>query len=153
VDADQPVSNIRGMSDVLDVELSSRDTQLTLVAAFAALALLLAGAGLYGVLSYTVAQRGPEIGLRMALGAPRGTVVRSVLRSAASLAALGLVLGVLGALAATRLIASFLFGVGSTDPATYAAVAAAIALVTLLAAYVPARRAASVDPMTALRGD
>jgi macrolide transport system ATP-binding/permease protein len=80
-------------------------------------------------------------------------VVRSVLRSAASLAALGLVLGVLGALAATRLIASFLFGVGSTDPATYAAVAAAIALVTLLAAYVPARRAASVDPMTALRVD
>ncbi|HEX5047178.1 MAG TPA: ABC transporter permease [Gammaproteobacteria bacterium] len=153
VDAEQPVSNIRGMSEVLDVELSSRNTQLTLVAALAALALLLAGAGLYGVLSYTVAQRGPEIGLRMALGARRSSVVRSVLRSAASLAALGLVLGVLGALAATRLIGSFLFGVGSTDPATYAAVAAAIALVTLLAAYVPARRAASVDPMTALRVD
>jgi putative ABC transport system permease protein len=153
VDPNQPVSEVRSMGDVLDAELAGRNTQLTLVGAFAALALLLAAAGLYGVLSYAVSQRTAEIGLRMALGAQRGNVVRSVVSSALSLAAIGLVLGVGGALAATRLIAALLFGVGPTDPATYAAVAGTIALVTMVASFVPARRAASVDPMQALRID
>jgi len=153
VDPNQPVSGIRPMGDVFDAELAARNTQLTLVGAFAALALLLAAAGLYGVLSYAVSQRTAEIGLRMALGAQRGNVVRSVLRNALSLAALGLVLGVIGALVATRLIASFLFGVSAADPTTFGIVAASILLVTLAASYVPARRAASVDPMTALRTD
>jgi putative ABC transport system permease protein len=153
VDPNQPVSGVRPMGDVLDAELASRNTQLTLVGAFAALALVLAAAGLYGVLSYAVSQRTAEIGLRMALGAQRGNVVGSVLGSALRLAAVGLALGVVGALAATRLIATFLFGTASTDPATYAAVAAAIASITVVASYVPARRAASVDPMAALRVD
>ncbi|HET7132643.1 MAG TPA: FtsX-like permease family protein, partial [Gammaproteobacteria bacterium] len=153
VDPNQPVSGVRPMGDVFDAELAGRNTQLTLVGAFAGLALLLAAAGLYGVLSYAVAQRTAEIGLRMALGAQRGNVVRSVVSSALSLAAVGLVLGVLVALAATRLIAAFLFGVASTDPASYTVVAGTIALVTVLASFVPARRAASVDPMAALRVD
>ena len=141
------------MTGVQTCALPICNTQLTLVGAFAGLALLLAAAGLYGVLSYSVSQRTAEIGLRMALGAQRGTVVRAVLRGALSLATLGLVLGVAGALVAARLIASFLFGVGSTDPATYAGVAGIIAVVTLLASYVPARRAAGIDPITALRVD
>jgi predicted permease len=153
VDPNQPVSDVRSMGDVFDVELADRNTQLTLVGAFAALALLLAAAGLYGVLSYAVAQRSAEIGLRMALGAQRANVVRNVLRSAFSLAVVGLAIGVAGALGAARLIASFLYGVSPADPATFVAVAGVILGVALLASYVPARRAASVDPMTALRMD
>jgi putative ABC transport system permease protein len=153
VDPNQPVSSIRPMSDVLDAELAGRNTQLTLVGAFAALALLLAAAGLYGVLSYSVAQRSAEIGLRMALGAQRAHVVRGVLRSALSLAALGLGIGAVGAIGATRLISSLLFGVSAIDPATLASVAGAVLVVALLASYVPARRAATVDPLSALRTD
>jgi predicted permease len=153
VDPNQPVSNVRAMETVLDAELAGRNTQLTLVGAFAALALLLAAAGLFGVLSYAVQQRTAEIGLRMALGAQRAHIVRAVLRSALGLAAFGLGIGVIGALGAGRLVASFLFGVSPVDPATFAAVAGAILGVALLASYVPARRAATVDPMSALRTD
>jgi predicted permease len=150
VDADQPVG-IRSMSDVLDAAVANRSMQLTLVGAFAALALLLASIGLYGVLSYTVARRTSEIGLRMALGAPRGSVVGAVVRNALLTAVIGLAVGLAGSLALSRLLASSLFGVRPTDPATLAAVSAAVLLVTLLASYVPARRAADVDPVSALR--
>jgi ABC-type antimicrobial peptide transport system permease subunit len=153
VDADQPIPSVRTMADVFDVELANRNTQTTLVGAFAAVALLLASVGLYGVLSYTVAQRTAEIGLRMALGAQARNVVRHVLRSALGLAGLGIVLGVAGALAVSRLLSSFLFGVSPTDPVTLAGVALLLGLVTVVASYLPARRAASVDPMTALRSD
>lgn len=153
VDADQPVSTMRTMDEVFDTELANRNTQLTLVGAFAALALVLAAVGLYGVLSYAVTQRTAEIGLRMALGAQHGTVVRSVVRGALALACVGLLVGVAGALALTRLVESFLFGVSATDPTTFAAAAALLLLVTGAAAYLPARRAASVDPMTALRNE
>ncbi|HEY5567493.1 MAG TPA: ABC transporter permease [Gammaproteobacteria bacterium] len=150
-DPNQPVSSVRSMSEIFDAELANRNTQLTLVGGFAVLALLVASVGLYGVLSYTVAQRTPEIGLRMALGAERGNVVGSVLRGALLLAALGIVLGIAFAFGLTRLLSSFLFGVSPTDPATFAAVSAVLLLVTGLASYLPARRAASVDPVTALR--
>jgi ABC-type antimicrobial peptide transport system permease subunit len=110
------------MREVLDSELTSRNTQMTLVGSFAALALLLAAVGLYGVLSYTVAQRTAEIGLRMALGAQTATVVRGVVRSALGLAAIGVALGLVGAFAVTRFLSSFLFGVSPMDPATFAAV-------------------------------
>jgi putative ABC transport system permease protein len=153
VDADQPVASVRSMREVLDSELTNRNTQMTLVGGFAGLALLLAAVGLYGVLSYTVAQRTAEIGLRMALGAQASTVVRGVLRSALGLAAIGIALGLAGALGVTRFLSSFLFGVSPMDPATFAAVAVLLILVTSVASWVPARRAASVDPVSALRSE
>jgi putative ABC transport system permease protein len=153
VDTNQPVSSIRSMSQIFDEELASRNTQLTLVGGFAVLALLLASAGLYGVLSYTVAQRAPEIGVRMALGAQRGNVLRSVLRSALLLAVFGVLLGLAASFGLSRVLASFLFGVSPTDPATFVAVPVLLVLVAILASYIPARRAASVDPISALRID
>ncbi len=139
------------MSEVFDAELLNRNTQMTLVAAFAVLALLMASVGLYGVLSYTVAQRTQEIGVRMALGAQPAIVVVEVVRGALLLAVSGLVLGLAGAFALTRLLTSFLFSVGPTDPATFAAVSLLLLLVAGLASFVPARRAANVDPVSVLR--
>jgi predicted permease len=151
VDANQSVSWVRPMTEIFDADLANRNAQLTLVSAFAMLALLLASIGLYGVLSYAVTQRTPEIGVRMALGAPRSAVVRSVVRSALLLAAIGIGLGLGGAFGLTRFLASFLFEVSPTDPATLAGVAAMIVIVTVCASYVPARRAAAVDPISVLR--
>jgi putative ABC transport system permease protein len=153
VDPDQPVSSVRAMREVLDAELASRDTQLTLIGAFAVMALVLAAVGLYGVLSYTVSQSTNEIGLRMALGARRSAVIGAVLRSALATAAVGIGAGLVAAFAATRTIASFLYGVSPTDPTTAVAVGGLLLLVAVLAALVPALRAASVNPMTALRAD
>jgi putative ABC transport system permease protein len=153
VDPDQPVSNVRAMSEVLDAELGARNTQLTLIGAFAVMALVLAAVGLYGTLSYTVSQSTNEIGLRMALGARQTTVVGAVVRSALGTALVGTGVGLVAALVLTRTTASFLYGVSPTDPATAAAVAAVLLLVAGLAALVPALRAASVNPMTALRAE
>jgi putative ABC transport system permease protein len=151
VDPNQPVSNLRTMDAMLDGELLNRNTQLMLVATFAVLALLLASMGLYGVLSYDVTRRTSEIGLRMALGARRGELVRSVVGRAVWLAVAGIGLGLAGSLAMGRALTSLLYGVEPTDPATFAAVAALLVLVAVFAAYFPARRAASVDPLLALR--
>jgi predicted permease len=153
IDANQPVASTRTMEEVLDRDVASRNTQLTLVGAFAALALLLAAVGLYGVLSYTIAQRTAEIGLRMALGAQTGNVVAGVLRAALRLASIGVVLGVAGAFVVTRFLRSFLFGVSPTDPATLSGVALVLVAVTIVASVLPALRAARVDPMAALRTD
>ena len=153
IDADQPVSSVRPFSEVVDAELAGRNIQLTLLGAFAALAVVLAAVGLYGTLSYTVSQSTNEIGLRMALGARAQTVVGTVVRSALGTAALGIGLGLLAAYALTRTIESFLYQVSPTDPATAIAVAGVLLLVAGLAAFVPARRAASVNPMTALRAE
>jgi ABC-type antimicrobial peptide transport system permease subunit len=153
VDPNQPVSDVRAMSEVLDAELANRNTQLTLTATFAVLAVLLAGVGLYGVLSYTISQSTNEIGLRMALGAHASTVVGSVVRSALATALLGIGVGLAAAYALTRTIASFLYDVSPTDPATAAGVVAVLVVVAALAAFVPARRAASINPMVALRAD
>ncbi|HVJ29851.1 MAG TPA: ABC transporter permease, partial [Gammaproteobacteria bacterium] len=153
VDPSQPVSDLRPMSEVLDFELANRSTQLTLIGVFAVLALVLAAVGLYGVLSYTVSQSTNEIGLRMALGARQTTVVGTVVRSALGSTLLGIGVGLIAAYALTRMIASFLYEVSPTDPATAAAVAGVLFLVAGLAAFVPARRAASVNPMTALRAE
>jgi putative ABC transport system permease protein len=150
VDPDQPVG-FRSMSDVFDAAVGNRATQLTLIGGFAVLGLLLASIGLFGVLSYTVARRTSEIGLRMALGAQRANVVGSIVRSALLTAVVGLAIGLVGALALSRLLASSLFGVQPTDPATLAVVSAVVLVVALLASYVPARRAADVDPVSALR--
>jgi putative ABC transport system permease protein len=153
VDPDQPVSNVRAMSEVLDAELANRDTQLTLIGAFAVMALVLAAVGLYGVLSYNVAQSTNEIGLRMALGARQQTVVAAVLRSALATSVIGIGTGLVAAFALTRTIASFLYGVSPTDPVTAVGVSGLLLLVAALAALMPALRAASVNPMTALRAE
>jgi putative ABC transport system permease protein len=153
IDPTQPVSSLRAMSEVLDTHLANRDMQLTLTGAFALIALVLAAVGLYGVLSYTVSQSTNEIGLRMALGAQLKTVVGTVVRSALTTALVGIGLGLLAASVLTSVIDSFLYGVSPTDPATAAAVAGVLLLVAGVAALVPALRAASVNPMTALRAE
>ena len=120
---------------------------------FALVALLLAGVGVYGTMSYTVGQRTHELGIRVALGAESGQVLSMVARQGMSVAALGLGVGTLAALASARLLDSFLFGVSARDPMTYALGALFLGLVALVGCYVPARRAAGADPVRALRAD
>jgi ABC-type antimicrobial peptide transport system permease subunit len=139
------------MSDILNRSLGDRQFQLTLLLIFAGVALVLGSVGIYGVMSYTVAQRTRELGVRLALGASAGGVLRLVLREGILLAALGVVLGAAGAFAGRRVLANALFDVSASDPVTYIVVAGLLVAVAALACYVPARRAASVDPMEALR--
>jgi putative ABC transport system permease protein len=153
VDPDQPVANIRSMMEVVDAEFANRSTQLTLIGAFAVLALLLAAVGLYGVLSYTVSQTTAEIGLRMALGAEARGVVGAIVRSALGIAMIGIAIGLIAAYALTRTITAFLYGVSATDPATALSVAVVLLVVAFAAAFVPARRAAGIDPTIALRAE
>jgi putative ABC transport system permease protein len=151
VDPTQPVSNVRTMEEILAEEVAQRRIGMTLLAAFAALALLLASLGIYGVLSYAVTQRTQEIGIRLALGAGRKEVLRLVLTDGMRLAGAGLAIGLGVSFALTRLMTSLLFGVSATDPRTLAGVTLLLTAVALLACYVPARRATKVDPMIALR--
>ena len=131
--------------------MSNLHTQMLLLGAFAVLALVLASVGLYGVLSYRVAQRTPEIGLRLALGASRRDVVGSIVRRALRLALSGLALGLIGAFILTGVLSSLLFGISPTDPLTFAVVALILTAVAVAASYVPARRASRVEPLVALR--
>jgi predicted permease len=150
VDPDQPISDVRTMDQVLGEETASRSLGMTLLTIFAALALLLATLGIYGVLAYFVVQHTQEIGVRMALGAQRSDIVSLVLKKGMRLAVLGVVIGLGASFALTRLMASLLFGVGTADPLTYATIALLLTLVALFACYLPARRATKVDPMVAL---
>ena len=151
VDPEQPITDLATMEDIFDRELFQRRVQMTLLGAFAGLALLLAAIGLYGVLAYLVGQQIPEIGIRMALGAAPTDVLRRVVGHGLTLAAIGVAIGVAGALALSRVLTSVLFGVKPTDPITYVAVAVVLLITAAVASYLPARRAMRVDPMTALR--
>jgi putative ABC transport system permease protein len=151
VDRNQPVSNIRTMDEILAGEVTQRRIGMTLLAAFAALALSLASLGIYGVLAYSVSQRTQEIGVRMALGAGRKEVLRMVLADGMRLAGVGVAIGLVASIAMTRLMAGLLFGVSASDPHTLAGVTLLLIAVALVACFIPARRATKVDPMIALR--
>jgi putative ABC transport system permease protein len=151
VDPTQPVANIRTMNEVLGRETAQRRLGMILLTTFAALALLLAALGIYGVLSYFVVQHTPEIGVRLALGAQRRDVLRLVIGKGMKLALAGIAVGLAGALVLTRLMTSLLFGVKAADPLTFGLLALLLTLVALVACYIPARRATKVDPMVALR--
>jgi putative ABC transport system permease protein len=153
LDAQIPVSDVHAMDDLIALSLAQQRFNMLLLGLFAALALLLAAVGIYGAMAYAVTLRTHEIGIRTALGAQRFDVLRLVLRDGAKIAVFGIASGIAGALVLTRLMASLLFEVKPTDPATFATVATLLALVTLAACYIPARRAIRVDPMVALRYD
>jgi len=148
-----PLANVRTVGDVLGGSLARTSFTLVTLGIAATVALLLGGVGIYGVVSYAVSQRTREIGVRMALGAERADVRRMVVRQGLWLAAVGVGLGLLGAVGLTRLIASLLYGVRPVDPPTYGIVALSLAGVALLASWLPARRAAGVDPAVTLRDE
>jgi ABC-type antimicrobial peptide transport system permease subunit len=150
LDPDVPPS-FSTFSQIFSASLETRRFNLTLLGVFAGTALLLAVAGIYGVMAYSVARCTREIGVRMALGASASSVLRLVLAHGMAAVAVGVTIGIAGSLALTRTMQSLLFGVSPTDPVTFAAVSLLLAAVALLASYVPARRATRVDPMVALR--
>jgi putative ABC transport system permease protein len=153
VDREQPLSRIQPMEEVIAGSIAPRRFNMLLLGIFAALALMLAAVGIYGVISYTVAQRTREIGVRMALGARRADVIKLVVRQGMSLALAGIGAGLAASFALTRLMANLLFGVSPSDPLTFGVIASLLGSVALLACYLPARRATKVDPLVALRSE
>jgi putative ABC transport system permease protein len=153
IDPDLPVSDVQTLDKVMADTVGRARFNTLLLGLFAGLATLLAGVGIFGVMNYSVSLRTRELGLRMALGAQPGRVLLLVLREGVVLTLVGIGIGLLGALALTRLMSSLLYGVEATDPATFAAIVLLLALVSLVACYVPARRATRIDPLIALRYD
>jgi putative ABC transport system permease protein len=151
VDKDQPVMNVATMEEIVALSASQPELRSLLLTLFASLALLLAAIGIYGVTTYSVAERTHEIGIRVALGAQRGEILGSVLRQVLWTVALGAGIGVVASLGLTRLISSAIYGVTTTDPITYTVVATILAVVSTLASTIPAYRASRVDPIVALR--
>jgi ABC-type antimicrobial peptide transport system permease subunit len=151
IDAHVPLTNPFTMREILRQSLWPARLAAILLGVLGALALVLASVGVYGVMAYAVAQRTREIGVRMALGANRSQVLAMVLRQAMSPVLIGIVIGVAGALAISRVVARLLFGVSTTDPATFGSVGAILLLVALVASWVPAWRASRLDPLLALR--
>ena len=153
LDRNQPVYNIKTMEQYLAESVAQRRFNMLLLAAFAGVAVLLAVVGLYGVMSYIVSQRTHEIGLRMALGAQARDILGMAVRQGLLLIIIGIGVGLAGALALTRVMSGLLYGVGTTDPATFAAIVLLLVVVSLIACYIPARRATRIDPLIALRYD
>jgi len=147
----QVIYGVQTMDEIIALSLAERRFTMILLGAFAALALLLAGVGIYGVISYLVARRTQEIGIRMALGADRADVMRLVMRDGIRMTAIGVGIGIVCALGLTRLIAKMLYGISATDPLTFLAISALLLLTAMAACYLPARRAMRVEPMAALR--
>jgi ABC-type antimicrobial peptide transport system permease subunit len=153
LDRDLPVARLYTIDDLMTLSVAAPRFRTTLVTIFAIVGLALAVLGIYGVMAYTVSERTRELGVRVALGATTRDVMRMVLTEAFALAAVGVVLGAAGALAATRLMAALLFGVTPTDPATFASIAALLMVSALAGSYLPARRATRVDPIATLRSE
>jgi putative ABC transport system permease protein len=151
IDPRIPVFEVRTMDEVITKYLADRRFALELLGVFAGVALLLSSLGIYGVMAYTFSQRTNEIGIRMAMGAQRGDILRIAVGEGAMVVAIGVVSGLAGSAMLTRFLQSMLFDVKRTDPITYAAIGALLAVVTLLACLVPAYRATRVDPLIALR--
>jgi putative ABC transport system permease protein len=151
VDPEQPVSDVGTMRELMERETSSRREAMILLSAFAGPALLLAALGIYGVLSYAVTQRTQEMGIRIALGAERARLIGMIVRQGVAVAAIGVGIGVAAALVLTRALQGLLYGVTATDPLTFGAMPVLVMLIAALACYVPARRAAALDPLLALR--
>ncbi|MBO0800776.1 MAG: ABC transporter permease, partial [Blastocatellia bacterium] len=152
-DSRRAIFGVRSLEQVTADSISSQRFQMFLLGGFAAIALLLAAIGLYGVISYSVSQRTGEIGIRIALGAQQRDVLRLIIGQGLILTLLGLALGLAGALALTRLLTGLLYGVSATDPLTFVAIALLLTAVALLASYIPARRAMKIDPLKALRSE
>lgn len=153
IDKDQPISRVRTMEELADEELASRSQSMLLLGLFAGLALILASIGIYGVLSFLVSQRSREIAVRMAMGARPAQVLRLVAGRGIGLTTAGLAIGAAASLAVSRLLHSLLYGVSERDPWTLGAVCLVLTLVALAACVIPARRAARIDPASALRND
>jgi len=153
VDPELPVEKMRTMQEIVEQSFAGLRSYAVLLALFAAVALVLAAVGVYGVIAYSVAQRAQEIGVRVAMGAQRGQVLRLVIRQGLALAALGIGLGLALAFWSSRYLESLLFGVGSADIVTFATVTMLLLGLCLLATYLPARRATLVDPVVALRAE
>ncbi len=153
LDSNIPLTRVRVFDEYMRGALARPRFNALLLTIFAGVALVLTAIGIYGVMAYSVAQRTSEIGVRMALGAGQASIFRLVVGQAMALVALSIALGLVGAFAATRIMNSMLFGVSAWDPVTFAVLAGIIALVAFLAAWLPARRAARVDPVIALRAE
>jgi putative ABC transport system permease protein len=152
-DRQQPLANARTVEQVLAQSIARPRFNTLLIAVLAGVALVLAAVGIYGVISYSVTQRTHEIGIRMAVGADASNVLRLVVGQGMVLAGIGLALGVVGALASTRILSTLLYGVTTTDPVTYVALVLLLGFVAMVASYIPALRAAKVDPVIALRSE
>ena len=153
LDRDQPISAVRTMDDLVEAELGQRRLLTALLSSFAGVALLLALIGIHGVVAYSVVQRTHEVGIRRALGAREGSILRLIVGQGFGLVLAGVAIGIVGAFALTRVMQALLFHVSATDPSTFAGIALLFILVALAASYVPARRAVRIDPMGALRCD